>query len=100
VAPGETFGYTMTYNNVSDTLKSAQLKVQLAKGVSVVSADQGATCDVVPGWVNAGASVSTNIDLTVVGGNQTPPEGSIITLELRDLERGAAVSRTIGVNGG
>jgi hypothetical protein len=33
----------MTYNNVgSDTLKSAQLKVQLAKGVSVVSADQGA----------------------------------------------------------
>jgi hypothetical protein len=61
---------------------------------------EGMTCDVVPGWVNAGASVSTIIDLNVVGGNQTPPEGSIVTLELRDLDRGASVSRTIGINGG
>jgi uncharacterized repeat protein (TIGR01451 family) len=98
--PGKMAQFTVTVNNLSDAKAYLTLIFRVPRFTTYHNYTEGMTSDVVPGWVNAGASVSTNIDLTVVGGNQTPPEGSIITLELRDLERGASVSRTIGINGG
>jgi hypothetical protein len=50
---------------------------------------------VVLGWVAPGASASANLDLKVLGGNQSPPDGSIVTLVLTDLSRGASVSRSV-----
>ena len=98
--PGKMSQFTVTVNNLSDARAYLSLFFRVPRFTTYHSNTEGLPCDVVPGWVNAGASASTDIDLTVVGANQSPPEGSIITLELKDMERGASVSRTIEINGG
>jgi hypothetical protein len=59
---------------------------------------EGKAPSVALGCVAPGGSVSADLDFKVLGGNQSPPDGSIITLVLTDLTRGVSVSRSIGVN--
>ena len=59
--------FTVTVNNLSDARAYLTFVFRVPRFTTYHSYTEGMTCDVVPGWVNAGASVSTNIDLTVVG---------------------------------
>ena len=95
--PGKIAQFTVTSTNLSDTREYLQFAFHVPRFTTFRNYPEGTACDLVPGWVNPGASVSTNIDLIVVGGNQSPPDGSIIALGLADLTRGASVSRSVRV---
>jgi hypothetical protein len=95
--PGKIAQFTVTSTNLSDTREYLQFAFHVPRFTTFRNYPEGTACDLVPGWVSPGASVSTNIDLTVGGGNQSPPDGSIIALGLADLTRGASVSRSVRV---
>jgi uncharacterized repeat protein (TIGR01451 family) len=47
------------------------------------------------GNIAAGTSQSAKLLFSIPGGNQAPPDGTTVTVNLMDLDRGASVSRTI-----
>ena len=95
--PGKFAQFTVTATNLSDTREYLQFSFHVPRFTTFRNYPEGTACDLVPGWVSPGASISTNIDLTILGGNQSPPDGSIINLCLADLARGALVSRSVSV---
>jgi hypothetical protein len=42
--------------------------------------------------------IPVNTLMKVLGGNQSPPDGSIVTLVLTDLNRGVSVSHSVTTN--
>jgi hypothetical protein len=98
VRPGEVAQFTISVHNLTDKSAHLELTFHVPKFTAYGSFPEGAAAGLAGRWVDAGASVSVNVDLKVLGGNRSPPDGSIITLVLTDLDRGASVSLSTTVN--
>jgi hypothetical protein len=98
VQPGKVAQFTITVTNVTDSRAFSEFAFHVPKFTTYKGYPEGTASSVVLGWIAAGASVSANLDFKVLGGNQSPPDGTIITLVLTDLSRGASFSHSVGVN--
>jgi hypothetical protein len=98
VEPGKVAQLTITVNNLTDSTAFSSFNFQVPKFTTYMGYKAGTASAVGPGHVAAGASKSETVDLKVLGGNQSPPDGSIITLVLVDPARGASVSYSLVVS--
>jgi hypothetical protein len=99
VQPGKIAQFTITATNLTDSRSYSELVFHVPQFTTYGRHSEGIACNLVLGWLDAGASVSANLDLKVLGGNQSPPDGSIITLTLTDPRHGSTFSRSITING-
>jgi hypothetical protein len=98
VQPGKVAQFTIKVTNLTDKSAYSALAFHVPRFTSYGRFPEGTACGLAPVWVDAGASISINVDLRVTGGNQSPPDGSIITLVLTDPLRGASFSHSVAVN--
>jgi S1-C subfamily serine protease len=98
VQPGEVAQFTISVHNLTDKSAYLELAFHVPKFTEYDRLHEGAATGFAGRWVDADASVSDDVDLKVLGGNRSPPDGSIITLAMTDLKRGALVSFSVGVN--
>ncbi len=95
--PGKAAQFTLTVTNLTSSREYLRLIFHVPRFTRYRGSVEGVSVELAPGWVSGGASVSTYIDLTVIGGNQSPPDGSVIALALVDPDRGASFSRSVTV---
>jgi hypothetical protein len=93
--PGKVVQLTITVTNLTDSKALAEFAFHVPEFTTYRGYSEGTLSSVVLGWVAPGASASANLDFKVLGGNQSPPDGSIVTVVLSDLSRGASVSRSV-----
>jgi hypothetical protein len=98
VQPGKVAQFTITVTNLTDSKAFAEFAFHVPEFTTYRGYAEGTPSSVVLGWVAPGASASANLDFKVIGGNQSPPDGSIVTLVLTDLSRGASVSHSVTTN--
>jgi hypothetical protein len=98
VQPGKMAQFTITVTNLTDSRAFSEFAFHVPKFTTYKGYPEGTATSVVLGWIAAGASASANLDFKVLGGNQSPPDGSVVTLVLTDLNCGASVSHSIGIN--
>jgi hypothetical protein len=98
VQPGKVAQFTITVTNLTDSKAFAEFAFHVPEFTTYRDYAEGTPSSVVLGWVAPDASASANLDFKVLGGNQSPPDGSIVTLVLTDLSRGASVSHSVTTN--
>jgi hypothetical protein len=98
VQPGKVAQFTITVTNLTDSKAFAEFAFHVPEFTTYRSYSEGTPSSVALGWVAPGASASANLDFKVLGGNQSPPDGSIVTLVLADLKRGASISHSVTIS--
>lgn len=98
VQSGKVAQFMITVTNLTDSRAYATLAFHVPRFTSYGRFQEGTASSLALGWVDVGATLSANLDLRVRGGNESPPDGSIVTLVLTDLLRGASFSHSVGVS--
>jgi hypothetical protein len=93
VAPGQVAQFTATLTDLRATAQFATITFHVPTFTTYRGYAAGTAYDIPVYNVAPGASVSVNIDPTVLGGDQSPPDGSLITVVAADLARGAEGDR-------
>ena len=97
VVPGQAAVFIWTVTNLTNAAQSSNLCYIVPKYTELGANQAGFPNCTGGSAVPAGSSVSGIINLTVLNGVSTPPDGAPINLTINDTNNGASISRNVTV---
>lgn len=98
IAPGQTASFALELTNLTNTPQSASVQFRVPDFTAFGGFGAGSIRTVTFSNVAAGGAQLQTINLVVGSGGSAPPAGTLIDLTTTDVDRGAAVAKTIVVN--
>jgi hypothetical protein len=95
--PGQRIQFTVTVTNLSTINQYVGLYYDVPQFTTAGSYAAGTALTYAIGYIAPGTTQSVNLNFTVLGGSQTPPDGSLINLLVSDRGQGALLSRSVTV---